>query len=51
MSVFEDPEEDREEPSLLSSPTTGQSKLLKPEEVSLPDVDPSGLWKGETGIR
>ena len=46
-SVFKDPKEDCEEPSLLSSPTTGQSKMLEPEEVSLPDVDPSGLWKGD----
>jgi hypothetical protein len=45
--VFEDPKEDCEKPSLLSSPTTGQSKMLEPEEVSLPDVDPSGLRKGD----
>ena len=46
-SVIEDPEEDCEEPSLLSSPTTGQPPLLEPEEVSLPDNDPSGLRKGD----
>jgi hypothetical protein len=45
--VLEDPEEYCEEPSLLSSPTTGKSPLLEPEEASLPDVDPSGLWKGD----
>jgi hypothetical protein len=45
--VLEDPEEYCEEPSLLSSPTTGQSPLLEPEEASLPDVDPSGLRKGD----
>jgi hypothetical protein len=46
--VIEEPEEDCEAPSLLSSPTTGQPPLLKPEEVSLPDDDdPSGLRKGD----
>ena len=43
----EEPEEYCEEPSLLSSPTTGQSPLLEPEEASLPDVDLSGLRKGD----
>ena len=37
-----------EESSLLSSPTKGQPPLLDPEEVSLPDVDPSELQRGDT---
>jgi hypothetical protein len=45
--VLEDPEEYCEEPSLLSSPTTGHSPLLEPEEALLPDVDPSELQKGD----
>ena len=45
--VLEEPEEYCEEPSLLSSPTTGQSPLLEPEEASLPDIDPSGLRRGD----
>ena len=46
-SVLKDLEEYCEKPSLLSSPTMGQSPSLEPEEALLPDVDPSELRKGD----
>ena len=36
-----------EELSLLSSSTKGQPSSLKPEEESLPDVDPPKLRRGD----